>query len=126
MRPHGAHQELIEPENEKVLGTLTHRAWHLLNTRHMRALFFQPQTYFLDITDPQDPRYVPEEHLRDLLSLSPRLFHDTLQSSGSIGGQHRADLRDTLKAPTLAAGLEIPNDSNDSGSNRDKSPQRGL
>lgn len=111
----GPHVELTDPENERFLGTLTHRAWHLLNARHQRSKFFKPEFYDLDqITCDNHKEGCPSKcpklvsSLRDLLSLSPGLFHDAIQTSGSIRGEHRRDLKDAIiGAPHVAAGYAV-------------------
>lgn len=74
-------EELTKPENEKINGTLTPRAWAKLSVLEARAKFYAPG---------MDPAKV--EHPM------AGLIHTARQSSGSVRGEHRKDLVEGMKA----------------------------
>lgn len=95
MRRPGPHEELTDPANELFLGTLTQRAWHLLNGKSVRARWYAD--------------YTGERIAKEADSISDVLFHQALQTSGSVGGAHRQDLtRAIIGAQPQALGLAVP------------------
>ena len=74
------HEELTDARNERILGTLTPRSWHMLSVLATRAKF-----YDMDID--------PAELEHPMLTL----VEEARQSSGSIRGEHRKDLVDAIK-----------------------------
>lgn len=95
MRPQ-AHQELTDEENEKILGTLTHETWVGLSVEIVASEWYRLDT---------DLSYLDE------IDVSPatRLIHEARLSSGSIGGEHRKDLKEAIiGAPASATNLSVP------------------
>lgn len=79
--PRSAWEELTDPANERILGTLTNRAW-----RKMARVMARAQYY--DTPVPVD------------------VLHTALQMSGSIGGDHRKDLVEAVRgAPRIVGAM---------------------
>lgn len=117
MRRPGAHEELTDPENEKVLGTLTPEAWRGLSVEAVAAKWYANQVAVARASQewhPLNPWRVeevsglparPEQRENPLASL----IHEARQSSGSIRGEHRKDLKDAIiGAPQQTVGLSVP------------------
>lgn len=96
MRRPGPHEELTDPENEKVLGTLTAEAWRGLSVEAITAKW-----YSLDL----DVERLVQENVNPL----ELLIHEARQSSGSIRGEHRKDLKEAIiGAPVSTTSLSLP------------------
>jgi hypothetical protein len=91
-RRRAAHEELTDKKNARILGTLTSRAWRKLAVLEARAKY-------LDLS-------VPPEKLEHPLK---GLIQSAIESSGSIGGEHRKDLVEAIKnsPPPPSAGISI-------------------
>lgn len=89
-----SHQELTAEENERILGTLTPRAWAKLSVLALRAEFYNQDFEKAKFVKPMD-----------------RLVHEARQSSGSIRGQHRRDLVDAIQGvQDPKKGVALPDD----------------
>lgn len=77
--PKSPYQEVTDAENEKILGTLTGKAWSKMSRALGRAKYYGS-------------------------TIGGDILHDALQMSGSIGGKHRQSLVDAIqgaKAPSI-------------------------
>lgn len=114
MRRPGPHEELTDPENENILATLTPRAWRLLNHKAVKAKFYSD--------------YEGTLIAKEVDSLSDILFHQVLRTSGSIGGEHRKDLKDAImgaRPQTLGLGVSVAQQAESAESESGK-PRRGF
>ncbi|MHB8585234.1 MAG: hypothetical protein ACYDDF_05285 [Thermoplasmatota archaeon] len=121
MKPSGPHLELTDPENKRILATLTSQGWHLLNGRLMRAKFFAPE--FWDLSK------VTEDQIRDLLGLSRDLYEEAIQTSGAIGAGHRKDLTDAIRGSQATTGgvtIAVPNGTAGPEAASERAPRRGF
>lgn len=122
MRRPGPHQELTDPENEKVLGTLTHRAWWKLNAKRVKARFYSLDNYDLELLDVIDV----ETQKPVINNPSEDLYHEAIQTSGSIQGKHREDLTKAIVgAQPQVAGVALPMQQS-SDSSAKATPKKGL
>lgn len=90
-----AHEELTREENERINATLTHRSWHKLSVLRLRAEWYKLGATLEEIATLDHP-------VEDLV-------HEALQTSGAVGGEHRKDLVEAIKAqaPTPTVGLSM-------------------
>lgn len=115
MRRPGPHEELTDPENERVLASLTPDTWRGLSAELVAALWFRlaPSESVgvkraSRVWHPARP-WTEEEvtglgHLLETESLLELLIHEARQSSGSIRGEHRRDLKEAIiGAPKVGA-----------------------
>jgi hypothetical protein len=87
----GAHEELTDPKNERILGTLTPRSWAKLAVLDARSKFYNAELEPEEIVHPMEG-----------------LIRTAIQSSGSIRGEHRKDLVDAIKgASPQTVGLSV-------------------
>jgi len=97
VRPTNA-DEMVDKENSKILGSLTHEAWKGLAVEGVAAKW-----YSLETDQELEARLLEAEHPLQ------HLIDDARQSSGSVGGEHRKDLRDVLiGSPQQATNLSVP------------------
>lgn len=79
------HEDLVDPERERVLATLTPRAWAKLSVLEARSQWYS---------------MTPEEIVAKDFDPMDEVLHTARQSSGSIGGQHRRDIVDAMRVST--------------------------
>ncbi len=83
--PKSPHQEITSEDNERILGTLTARAWARWQVTAARKEFF-------------------EDHAGE------NVLRRALQSSGAIGGEHRRDLVEAIQgAKPAPMAITVPN-----------------
>lgn len=91
------YQELTDPDNERILGTLTSRAWGKLAVLSTRSAYYNQKLEELGTINPLDC-----------------LIHEARQSSGSIKGEHRKDLVEGIRGAQMPKqGLGMAGDDED-------------
>jgi len=88
------HEEVVGEKNERQLATLTPEAWHGLVVLRARSAFFDMDALLDEVEHPTEG-----------------LIHEALQMSGAIGGEHRKDIVESLRATVGGAtnpGLSLP------------------
>lgn len=86
------YEELTSADNKHILGSLTSRSWHLMNVVAVRAVV---------LPEILATRHLTDEALRAKLEGFTHplqyLVDEAVKSSGSIGGEHRRDLKESLQ-----------------------------
>lgn len=90
------YEELTDKKNERILGTFTHRGWARISMAQARALYIEVVGGAEDLDDLVDRIHAFDTENGRLVPFE-QVLHFALQSSGSIGGRHREDLRDAVQ-----------------------------
>lgn len=103
-----AYQELTDPANVNVLGTLTPRGWRHLNVMRVRS-----EVLGLDFDEASLRRRLLGETEDGEALPTVALVESAFETSGAMGGEHRKDLKEALiGAPVHAFGFGVPQASN--------------
>jgi hypothetical protein len=109
------HEDLVDPDRERVLGTLTSKAWAKLSYLEARSKW-----YSMTPQEIADLEYDPMDEV----------LHTARQSSGSIGGAHRRDLVEAMRVssqPQTGLSLQVgQQDREEPGKPEKREKRRGL
>lgn len=101
------HRELTDPENDLVLGTLSHQTWIGLAVEEINADFYRlgnPRNYFRDVG-----KIRPQAQVGEKVDVGERLIHIARLSSASLNGEGRKDLTAAIVgSPQQSSSLSIP------------------